>query len=57
MIDLVPKDWKNSRSPKELLPKPVSVDNDALQRFDGYSVTRVEPLDYGYVRVFLESDE
>lgn len=52
-IDLVIVDQKNHT--RELLPKPVTKSSDSLQGFGRYAVTKIEPLDYEYVRVFLDA--
>ena len=53
-IDLVAEDWRQDGSPREILPKPVKKNDDALQGFGRYSVSKIEPLDYEYVKVFLD---
>ena len=53
-IELVIVDWRNG-STRELLPKPVTKNDDALQGFGRYIVTGVEPLDYEYVKVYLDA--
>lgn len=53
-IDLVIADWRDG-SPRELLSKPVTKNDDALQGFGRYAVAKIEPLDYEYVKVFLNA--
>ena len=40
---------------RDLLPKPVTKDSDSLKGFGRYGVTRVEPLDYECIRIFLDA--
>lgn len=52
-IELVIPDWRDG-NPRELLPKPVTKNDDALQGFGRYTVTKIVPLDYEYIKVHLD---
>ena len=53
-IELVMNDWSNGGKDRELLPKPVKQNDDALLGFGRYVVTEIQPLDYEYIKVWLD---
>lgn len=54
-IALVMSDWSSDGKEKELLPKPVSKNDDALLGFGRYVVVNIQPLDYEYIKVWLDT--